>query len=469
MRRAFVPHASRFIASPRSAVSTRRTAAAAFLATLPALLGGCSPSESAARAQHATVAADSIVAATAAETTSVTTTARPITVDSGTGAVSGGPTPQGEPTLPSSISARAEHAPRQPVVALSPLADTIANSLVFAPRTQVWFTAATRNKRLLIDIGRVDTDVKKTPERRAAYKEAVSARSTFARDARFRLHGEWGVEEVTIADYDVWNGRIVGVAQGSPQLDSIAKHAPATVPIVAAAELLPPPSYAAAAASGTDTAGTTMPTPAESSATSTGTTTTSSTTTTTTTTSPAPLPTPLPRSCVRDSASAPLAARAVVVRDSLDALLRQTAMPPYEEVARTVTVQSSQVIGCFLPPAAKMAAAAGGASRGVASAPVTPVRGLVLAVSLRDAGKEFLQERIVHIDDATGAVTPLRVADLRFKAHDLLAAYDADGDGVDDLAAKGVAEASGATVVLRFDQKTKKFLRLSSGFAWESR
>ena len=93
----------------------------------------------------------------------------------------------------------------------------------------------------------------------------------------------------------------------------------------------------------------------------------------------------------------------------------------------------------------------------------------MLAVSLRDAGKEFLRERVVVIDDATGAVTPLRVADLRFKAHDLLDAYDADGDGVDDLVAKGVAEASGATVVLRFDPKAKKLLRLASGFAWESR
>jgi hypothetical protein len=338
-------------------------------------------------------------------------------------------------------------------VALSPLADTIAGALVFAPRTQVWFTAATRNKRLLIDLGRVDADVKKTPERLAAYKEAVAARSTFARDARFRLHGDWGVEEVTIADYDVWNGRIVGVAHGSPQLDSIAKHAAASKPATAAAELLPPPSYAA----GPDSA---AATPAE-----------STTTAPETTAVAAAKPAPLPTRCVRDSASTPLAARAAEVRDSLDLVLRQTAMPPYEEVARTVTVQSSQVIGCFLPPAAKGAAAAGGArpTAVTASAPVTPARGLVLAVSLRDAEKEFLQERIVHIDDATGAVTPLRVADLRFKAHDLMGAYDADGDGVDDLVAKGVAEASGATVVLRFDQKAKKFFRLSSGFAWESR
>ena len=340
-------------------------------------------------------------------------------------------------------------------MALSPLADTIAGALVFAPRTQLWFTAATRNKRMLIDLGRVDADVKKTPERLAAYKEAVAARSTFARDARFRLHGDWGVEEVTLTDYDVWNGRIVGVAHGSPQLDSIAKHAVASKPATAAAELLPPPSYAA----GADSAAT----PAES-------TTTAPETTAVAATTPAPLPAPLPTRCVRDSASAPLAARTAEVRDSLDLVLRQTAMPPYEEVARTVTVQSSQVIGCFLPPAGKSAAAGGARpTAAAASAPLTPARGLVLAVSLRDAEKEFLQERIVHIDDATGAVTPLRVADLRFKAHDLMAAYDADGDGVDDLVAKGVAEASGATVVLRFDQKAKKFFRLSSGFAWESR
>lgn len=433
MLRAFASQAPSLSVSPlRHASAARRTAAV--LAILPAL-GACAPSESAARAQHAPVAADSMLAV----------------ADTQTGAVTAGPTPQGEPTLPSQIGTRAARAPRRPTVALSPLADTIAGALVFAPRTQTWFTAATRNKRLLIDLGRVDADVKKTPERLAAYKEAVAARSSFAPDARFRLHAGWGVEEITISDYDVWNGRIVGVAHGSPLLDSLVKHPGSRAPVTGAAELLPPPTYAAA---GTDSTSAAASPTTDSSAPAT----------------PPPPAAPLPTRCVRDSASAPLAARAAEVRDSLDLVLRQTAMPPYEEVARTITVQSSQVIGCFLPsPPSSLTAGARPSAAASSAAPLTPARGLVLAVSLRDAGKEFLRERVVVIDDATGAVTPLRVADLRFKAHDLLDAYDADGDGVDDLVAKGVAEASGATVVLRFDPKAKKLLRLASGFAWESR
>ncbi|HET7459281.1 MAG TPA: hypothetical protein VFJ74_16645 [Gemmatimonadaceae bacterium] len=432
------------------AAAAGRRALSPLVAALCAAAVGCAPSQNAAAHESDTAAA---AVATATSSPALSADSVLAVADTQTGAVTAGPTPQGEPTLPSQVTPAAARAARRPAVTLSPLADTIAGSLVFAPRTQQWFAAATRGRRMLIDLGRVDTDVKKTPERLAAYKEAVAARSIVAPDARFRLHGVWGVEEVTIGDYDVWNGRIVGVAHGSETIDSLAQRTgPKATPVTAVAELVAPPTYAAA---GSDSA---TAAPADSGA--------ASTTTTV-------AATPLPTRCVRDSASTPLATRAAEVRDSLDLLLRQTAMPPYEEVARTVTIASSQVIGCFLPAA--VAAAPNAPPRPAAttttatSATATPARGLVLAVSLRDAEREFLRERVVLIDDATGAVTPLRVADLRFKAHDLIAAYDADGDGVDDLAAKGVGEATGATVVLRFEPKTKKFLRLASGFAWESR
>jgi hypothetical protein len=67
-----------------------------------------------------------------------------------------------------------------------------------------------------------------------------------------------------------------------------------------------------------------------------------------------------------------------------------------------------------------------------------------------------------------GDVTPLTVNDLRFKTHEALRAFDADGDGVDDVAALGRADRSGGTVVLHFDPDKRRLTYIMSGFAWES-
>jgi hypothetical protein len=48
-------------------------------------------------------------------------------------------------------------------------------------------------------------------------------------------------------------------------------------------------------------------------------------------------------------------------------------------------------------------------------------------------------------------------------------AFDADGDGVDELAARGLATRMGAQSVLKLDPAAKRFSRFASGFAWESR
>ena len=90
---------------------------------------------------------------------------------------------------------------------------------------------------------------------------------------------------------------------------------------------------------------------------------------------------------------------------------------------------------------------------------------VALVVTVRTADNGWVQERVVLLDDA-GRVTPVRANDLRFRAHELLYAFDADGDGVDDLAAKASTEAAGATVILRLDPKTKRLTRLAGGFAW---
>ena len=89
-----------------------------------------------------------------------------------------------------------------------------------------------------------------------------------------------------------------------------------------------------------------------------------------------------------------------------------------------------------------------------------------LVVSLRAGDAEWVRERMVLVAP-NGAVTPLRVSDLRFRAHDLLVAFDADGDGVDDLATRATTERAGGTTVLRVDLGNKRAERLAGGFAWE--
>jgi hypothetical protein len=246
---------------------------------------------------------------------------------------------------------------------------------------------------MLVDIGRVDVEVRKDSARLAAFREAVTALSRIRVGAHFRLRGPWGAEDGEVSGFDTWNGRIVATLKVSFRLDSLAK----TVDPLPAAALLSDSATVAA-----------------------------------------------PDNCRRDTVSTALAERTAFVRDSLELDLRQRAVPPYERLLATEKVASSQAIGCF------------GLGR------------MIVIVSLRAGSTEFVQERILVVDDS-GAVTPLRTSDFRFKAHDAIYALDADADGIDDLAVKGTTEAAGATVILRLDPKQKRLDRLASGFAWESR
>jgi len=142
--------------------------------------------------------------------------------------------------------------------------------------------------------------------------------------------------------------------------------------------------------------------------------------------------------------NATLAARVPVVRDSLIRVLRAAGLPPYPRLASQLSTASSQVTGCF----------DGGR--------------VALAVSLRTPTMEWARQRLVLIDER-GAVQAIPVDDLRLKAHDLLHALDADGDGLDDLAAVGRTDRGGATSILRYDRATRRFVRLATGFAWEDR
>src|SRR4029434_353562 len=66
------------------------------------------------------------------------------------------------PTRPRRVTPRAPPPPPKPP---PPLADTIAEKLVFPPVTQSWFLAAARGKKMLVDIGRVDVEVRRGPAR----------------------------------------------------------------------------------------------------------------------------------------------------------------------------------------------------------------------------------------------------------------------------------------------------------------
>ena len=124
-------------------------------------------------------------------------------------------------------------APALPAARLTPLADTIAQRLVFAPITQRWFVAAARGKRLVVDLGRIDIDLKKDAAREGAFVEAAEGRSPVAKGSRLRLRGDWGSDDATVAGFAPWNGRIVAHLEVAPRVDSLARS---TDPFVASAE-----------------------------------------------------------------------------------------------------------------------------------------------------------------------------------------------------------------------------------------
>lgn len=188
------------------------------------------------------------------------------------------------------------HAPSIAKVAkLSPLADSIAATLVFELKTQREFLAASRAKKVFADIGRVDAPLK-TPPRIHAYAEAVKVLSPVHIGDRFRLHGSWGQDDATVQSFDQWNGRIVAVLAVSPHVDSLARgKAPLVALAVRADSALPA----------------------------------------------------VVDSCVRDSVSRALGARLTVVRDSMLTTLQNDTVKMAPRLMKTLRAQKTQAIGCF--------------------------------------------------------------------------------------------------------------------------
>lgn len=299
------------------------------------------------------------------------------------------------------VSAQAPATSVDPLAA--PMADSLAPLLVFPPATQRWFVAASRNGRLLLDVGRVDADTKKRPDRLPVIAALAAARGTVRRGDAFLLRGSWGREVARVTGFEVWNGRIVATLDVSAAADSAAK---AKAPAVASAWRVRP----------------TEGPPSDS--------------------------TPALAGCPRDSLATALAPRVRAVKDSLVKVVR--ALVPritvYQQARRPkpALLRTTSTVGCAEAP------------------------WVFVVASLRGENTEWVAERAVLVGP-DGATRAVRLDDLRFEGHEAIRAFDADGDGRDDLATRAVAEASGGTSILRWDPATKRFTRLAVGFQWEYR
>jgi hypothetical protein len=294
---------------------------------------------------------------------------------------------------------------RKPVVRAPLLTDEeqrVADGIVFAPKTAERFLVAARNKRLLLDLGRVDLEVKQSPEILALVRRVSARIGPLARTSRVRVYGTWGEETDSIVGYDVWNGRAVAVLGVSARTDSLLRR---SAPLVGVATR-----------AGTDTAAA----------------------------SASPVPSPVGGACVRDSIPPVLQGRVALVRDSLVRWVTDSLKPVFPRLQKATAVRGDATTGCF------------GSWRAV------------VIVTSRTPSLEWNEERALLVAP-NGTVAAARLRDLRLRAHESLMSFDADGDGVDELAARGLATRMGAQSVLKLDPATRRFSRFASGFAWETR
>ena len=212
---------------------------------------------------------------------------------------------------------------------LSPLADSIANGLVFIPRDRSWFPVASRGRHMLVDIGRIDIDLKTDSATRAAYVEAVTRLSPLPLGTVLRVRGPYLIDErAKITSFDSWHGRIVARLAVSHLLDSLARAEdmlPATATRIDTVALRPDTAQATGTVTPITTTGTiavgTRPDSAP--------------------------PTIVPMVCTQDTLPTEMATRAIAVRDSLVRFLTDSATPPYDRQVATAKIQSWWVPGCL--------------------------------------------------------------------------------------------------------------------------
>ncbi|MGI8496941.1 MAG: hypothetical protein ACR2OG_05075 [Gemmatimonadaceae bacterium] len=148
-------------------------------------------------------------------------------------------------------------------------------------------------------------------------------------------------------------------------------------------------------------------------------------------------------SCHRDSSALGDTARVRTVMDSLQQVLRLDIPKLTDRQKKSVRVSTSRVTGCFGGPR------------------------LLIFATISAYDYDYVRELAALVDEK-GAVIPLRPNDLRFHAHDVLLAFDADGDGIDEVAVRGHARGSGGTTILKLVAQTKRLAYLAGGFAWET-
>ncbi len=236
---------------------------------------------------------------------------------------------------------------RQP--RLSPLADSIGRRLVFMTYGQRSHVAAGRAGRLLLDLGRLDHRVE-TPEERSAYLQAVAALAPVQVGERFRISAMWGEEDARISGFDVWNGRVVAVLEGSARMDSAVRGR----------------AEAVAAATRADSAAA-----------------------------------PVPSECDRSGARVRMA-RVRSVADSLTAAVRADTLALHPVQRRTARVGSSFVHGCFARATTLVVASmvVGDHDHVRQSVVLIDRSGQVVPVSL--VGSRFRSHEALHALDADG-------------------------------------------------------------------
>jgi hypothetical protein len=298
--------------------------------------------------------------------------------------------------------------PKRP--SLTEAEQRVADAMVFAPRVTQRFLVASRNKRLLVDVGRIDLEGKLDADLLSKVRRVSARVGPLASVTHMRVRGSWGEETDSIVGYDVWNGRAVAVLATNPRTDSLLRK---NAPLVGVATREGSDSVVSA------------PAPVV---------------------KPAVAPSPVPAvpACVRDSIAPVMGVRVSAVRDSLVRWTTDSLRSPFARFAKATTVRGDATVGCF-----------------------GSWRALVVVTS-RTPTFEWSEERALLVAP-DGKVLTARLRDLRLRAHESLIAFDADGDGIDELSARGLAARMGAQSVLKLDPVTRRFGRFASGFAWETR
>lgn len=240
-------------------------------------------------------------------------------------------------------------------------ADSVRPFLVFRPRDESWFVVASRGKRMLLDIGRVDVEVRKDSALAQAFREVAAQQSPVPVGTRFTVRGPWGVEEVQATGVDSWNGRIVLVVQGSAAMDSAAQG---KATVHATAVRLPE------AAKGTPVR---------------------------------PAIEAVQRArCDRTPIGGVYAERVRVLRDSIDQSLRAGGLPIYERLAKRVTTSHSVVTGCFGSARAVLAVSLRAGNAEWTRERIVLVDTLGHAVPLAVADLRFRVHDLLHAADFDG-------------------------------------------------------------------